>query len=145
MNCRIYRHTLAIAALAALAGCATTSPRHVATSREPLQRIELAQTPPNQDPMTLALAGEFALANGDLEGAIASYAKAAQTSEDPAIAMQATHVALAGKKGDAAQAAYERWQSIQPNDPGLWQAHAMLAIHDGDLKSARDDLQKLLS
>ena len=56
--------------------------------------------------MTLALAGEFALANADLDGAVASYVKAAQASDDPAIAVQATHVALAGKRWDAAQTAY---------------------------------------
>ena len=86
MNSGFHRQALAIVALAALAGCATTSPRHVVQSREPLQRIELPQPPSNQDPMTLALAGEFALANADLDGAVASYVKAAQASDDPAIA-----------------------------------------------------------
>ena len=127
MNSGFQRQALAIVALAAMAGCATTAPRHVVQSREPLQRIELPQPTSNQDPMTLALAGEFALANADLDGAVASYVKAAQASDDPAIAMQATHVALAGKHWDAAQTAYQRWQTLQPNDPGLWQAHAMLA------------------
>ena len=145
MKYTVYRRALAIVALAAVAGCATTSPRHVVQSREPLQRIELAQTPSNQDPMTLALAGEFALANADLDGAVANYVKAAQASDDPAIAAQATRIAIAGKHWDAAQTAYQRWQSIQPNDTGLWQAHAMIAIHNGDLTAAQDDLQKLLA
>jgi tetratricopeptide (TPR) repeat protein len=133
-----------LVALAALAGCATTSPRHVVQSREPLQRIALPQPAPTQDPLTLALAGEFALANADLNGAVANYVKAAQASDDPAIAAQATRVSIGAKHWDAAQTAYQRWQSIQPNDPGLWQAHAMLAIHNGDLPAAQDDLQKLL-
>jgi tetratricopeptide (TPR) repeat protein len=145
MKIRFFRQALGVAVLAALAGCAATSPRHVVQSREPLQRIELPQTPSNQDPMTLALAGEFALANADLDGAVDSYVKAAQASDDPAIAAQATRVAIAGKHWDAAQTTYQRWQSVQPNDPGLWQAHAMIAIHNGDLKTAQEDLEKLLS
>jgi tetratricopeptide (TPR) repeat protein len=133
-----------VVALTALAGCASTSPRHVVESREPLQRIALPQPAPNQDPLTLALAGEFALANADLNGAVANYVKAAQASDDPAIAAQATRVSIGAKHWDDAQTAYQRWQSIQPNDPGLWQAHAMLAIHNGDLQAAQDDLEKLL-
>ncbi len=139
-----YRRTVGIATLVALVGCATTSPRHIVQSREPLQRIELPQPPSSQDPMTLALAGEFALANGDLDGAVATYVKAAQASDDPAIAAQATHVAIAGRHWDSAQTAYQRWQSIHPNDPGVWQAHAMIALHGDDVQAAQDDLQKLL-
>ena len=133
-----------VVALATLAGCASTSPRRVTQSREPLQRIELPQPAPDQDAFTLTLAGEFALANADLDGAVRSYVKAAQAGDDPAIAAQATRVAIVAKHWDAAQVAYQRWQSVQPGDPGLWQAHAMLAIHDGDLQAAQDDLQKLL-
>ncbi len=132
-----------VTTVAALAGCASVPAHRAATSREPLQRIELAQTPADRDPLTLALAGEFALADSDLQTAAEHYVKAAAASDDPAVAAQATRVAIAAKQWIPAEAAFRRWQSMQPNDPGVLQAHAMLAIHAGKIEPAYDDLLRL--
>ncbi len=130
--------------LVALAGCAAAPSTHrVSQSREPLQRIDVRQPAKDQDALTLALAGEFALADADLQSATDNYVKAAQASDDPAIAAQATHVAIAAKRWDAANSAFQRWQTEQPNDPGVWQAHAMIALHEGSTQAAYDDLAKL--
>ena len=147
MNNSYRRNTYRFAAgwaLIALAGCASAPSTHrVSQSREPLQRIELRQPPTKQDALTLALAGEFALADADLQSAADNYVKAAQASDDPAIAAQATRVAIAAKRWDAANATFERWQAEQPNDPGVWQAHAMIELHEGSTQAAYDDLAKL--
>jgi tetratricopeptide (TPR) repeat protein len=139
----IYRFAACVALLAS-AGCATNSAtRRPSESHEPLQRIDLPQPATNQDALTLTLAGEFALANADLNAATDSYVKAAQASDDPAIAAQATRIAIAAKRWDEANATFKRWQSEQPDDPGVLQAHAMIALHEGSIPSAYDDLAKL--
>jgi tetratricopeptide (TPR) repeat protein len=144
LDCRKIYQLIAGLGLIALAGCATTPSSHrVTASREPLQRIDLAQPTANQDALTLALAAEFALADADLQTAADNYAKAAQASDDPGIAAQATRVAIAAKRWDVAKSTYQRWQTEQPGDPGVWQAHAMIALHDGSAQSAFDDLTKL--
>jgi tetratricopeptide (TPR) repeat protein len=131
-------------AFVAFAGCASAPSTHrVSQSREPLQRIDLPQPPTKQDALTLALAGEFALADADLQSATDNYVNAAQASDDPAIAAQATRVAIAAKRWDEANSTLQRWQTEQPNDPGLWQAHAMIALHEGSTQAAYEDLTKL--
>ncbi|MEP6484518.1 MAG: tetratricopeptide repeat protein [Rudaea sp.] len=134
----------AVIAVTMLAGCATApSARRATTSREPLQRIDLPQPATDQDPLTLTLAGEFALADADLASAARNYVKAAEASADPAVASQATRIAIAARQWDAADSAFRRWQAMQPNDPGVWQAHAMLSLHAANAQVAFDDLQKL--
>lgn len=139
----IYRLAACMAMLAS-AGCATNPATHrPSESREPLQRIDLPKASTNQDALTLTLAGEFALANADLNTATDNYVKAAQASDDPAIAAQATRIAIAAKRWDEATATLQRWQMEQPADPGVWQAHAMIAMHEGSAQSAYDDLAKI--
>ena len=137
-------NVVGFAIVAALSGCATTpATRRVSTSKEPLQRIVIPQPAADTDALTLTLAGEFALADADLEGAAKQYVKAAQISDDPAIVAQATRVAIAAKQWSAAATALARWTALQPNDPGVWQARAMVAMHEGHAQAAFDDLQKL--
>ena len=139
----IHRLVACVVVLAS-AGCATNPATHgPMQSREPLQRIDLPQASTNQDALTLTLAGEFALANADLNAATDNYVKAALVSDDPAIAAQATRIAIAAKRWDEANTTFKRWQSQQPGDPGLLQTHAMIALHEGAAQSAYDDLAKL--
>ena len=127
-----------------LAGCAGAPSRPARPGTEqPLARIELPQAKAENDPLTLVLAGEFALANGDLDDAVENYARAAQVSDDPAVAGQATRVAIAAKQWQAAHAALERWQALQADDPGIWQARAALALREGQSEAAYADLLRL--
>jgi hypothetical protein len=71
---------LALAVLGMLAGCAGLSvgrATHSAARTQPLQRLEVPPTAPDQDVLTLSLAAEFALADADLESAAHGYAQAA--------------------------------------------------------------------
>src|SRR5690349_17876335 len=96
---------------ALLAGCASTSTgRHDIAKAQPLQRMSVPQTVADKDPLALELAGEFALNHGDLDTAANRFVQAAQVSDDPDIAAQATRVAIAAKQWKQAHAALERWQ-----------------------------------
>ena len=140
---RQYRFMALMAALA-LAACGTLPGAHRGTaSRQPLQRIEVEPTPLAADPLTNSLAAEFALADADLETAAKNYAHAAQASNDPAVAAQATRVAIAAKQWDIARATLKRWLELKPGDSGIHQARALLALHDGKADAAYDDLLAL--
>jgi tetratricopeptide (TPR) repeat protein len=140
----------AICALAAvvLGGCAnlpSTSGSHASARApaQPLERLNVAPIPSDQDSLKLLLAGQFALGSGDLPSAARDYAQASRLSDDPALAGQATHIALAAKQWDLAREDLAHWQTLRSDDPGVWQARGVLALHDQKPDAAYEDLQKL--
>jgi len=141
----LYRHPLlAISLTLLIAGCAnapTTS--HQATKAQPLQRIKVAQEKREHDALAHALAGEFALNRGELDAAADEFGLAAQESNEPDLSSQATRVAIAAKDWKRAHAGLERWQKLKNEDPGLWQARAVIALHDGKPDAAYADLLRL--
>jgi tetratricopeptide (TPR) repeat protein len=110
---------------------------------QPLERLKVAPVPSDQDSLKLMLAGQFALSSGDLSGAARDYSQAARLSDDPALAGQATHIALAAKQWDLAREDLAHWQTLRNDDPGVWQARAVLALHDRKPDAAYEDLQRL--
>jgi tetratricopeptide (TPR) repeat protein len=136
---------LSFSAIALLTGCSTLPTGHPpsASHTQPLQRLDVPRTAPDNDVLTQALAGEFALADADLESAAQNYARAAQASSDPAIAAQATRVAIAAKQWELVSSALARWQVLSPADTGIWQARAVLALHDNQPEAAYADLSRL--
>ena len=129
-----------------LAACANGpgAAKHPSNAQEqPLQRLNVPQPAPSEDALTNALAAEFALANTDLGAAARDYAQAAQASDDPAIAAQATRVAIAAKQWDAARKTLVRWEQLKPDDSGIHQARALLALHDEKVDDAYQDLLAL--
>lgn len=110
---------------------------------QPLERLNVPQPAPSEDALTNALAAEFALANTDLGAAARDYAQAAQASDDPAIAAQATRVSIAAKQWEAARKTLARWEQLKPNDSGIHQARALLALHDQNVDDAYQDLLAL--
>ena len=130
----------------ALGACATTpSGRHAAGngSAEPLQRIDIAPVPHDQDSLQSLLAGQFALASGDLPGAAREFAHASKLSDDPLLAAQATRIALAAKQWDLAREALARWQSLHGEEADIRQSRAILAMHDGKYDDAFADLERI--
>ena len=131
-----------LACALALAACASTQgPAHGvrAQSSEPLQRIVVAQDPADRELLAQVLAGEMALNRADPLAA-QHYADAAQVSDDPAIAEQATRVAIATRQWGLAQSTLKRWESLHGNEMAVRQARAMLALHDGQADVAYADL-----
>jgi tetratricopeptide (TPR) repeat protein len=130
-------------AAAVLAGCASGPGGRTRAPQQPLQRLSLPQPAPEKDALTSALAAEFALSNADLQAAVRAYAQAAQASDDPAVAAQATRVAIAAGQWQQAHAALMRWQTLDPSDTEIWQARAQLDLHDAKVDAAYEDLLHL--
>jgi hypothetical protein len=121
----LYRHLLFPALfVASLAGCANAPSTHSTTKPQPLQRINVPQEKREHDALAHQLAGEFALNRGELDAATDEFAQAAQESNDPEIAGQATRVAIAAKDWKRAHSGLERWQKLKSDDPAMWQAFA---------------------
>ena len=133
-----------LVAAALLAGCASLPASHpAAVSQQPLTHIKVAPVAPDKDALALTMAGEFALEHNDVAAAAQSFAQAAAICDDAQIAAQATRVAIAAKLWDLAQTGAQRWQQLNVDDPGLWQARALLALHAGKSDAAFTDLQRL--
>lgn len=134
--------------LAIVSGCANMPVGHGGhgTARgpeQPLERIKLAPMPADQDSLQNMLAGQFALTSGDLPAAAREFSQATRVSNDPALAAQATRVALIAKQWDLAREDLSRWQALRAEDPDVWQARAMLALHDGKSDAAFADLSRV--
>lgn len=127
-----------------LGGCAVMSPGgspHVA--KQPLQRVQVEQAGAADDPLTLELAAEFALADGNLVEASKDYARAARLSDDAQVVARAVQVAMAARQWRQVRALTQRWQTLKPDDPSLWQARASIALHDGRANAAFAELRRL--
>jgi tetratricopeptide (TPR) repeat protein len=129
-----------------LDGCATLPSAERKPSRapaQPLERSTLPPTPPEQESLPILLAGQFALASGDLPAAAREFARAAKLSDDPALAAQATRIALAAHQWELAREGLTRWEALHGEDIEVWQARAILALHEGHGDIALQNLQRL--
>jgi tetratricopeptide (TPR) repeat protein len=145
MNFLLRQQTwILLAATAALAACASVPAGRTgsagAVPAQPLSRLDIAPDPRQRDLLAHLLVGELALADADTEAAARNYLEAAQASEDPAIAEQATHLAIASRQWDSARLALSRWQVLNGDEAGVRQARAMLALHAGADDAAFADL-----
>ena len=137
------REWVVAAAALLLAACATAPVGKFAphaASAEPLRRLDIPPDPKERDLVANLIAGELALTDSDADAAVRHYVDAAQASDDPAIAEQATHIAIASKQWDSAHTALVRWQELHGDEVGVRQARAMLALHAGADDAAFLDL-----
>jgi len=108
-----------------------------------------AESKPAQDPTSRALlplmTGEFALQAGRLPEAVASYLAAAEAAGDPALAEQATRIALLARDEARATQALALWRRLGGQGPSLTAADTMLALRRGDERAARAGLSTLLA
>ncbi|TLY49924.1 MAG: tetratricopeptide repeat protein [Gammaproteobacteria bacterium] len=132
--------------IVALAACATAPVPHSARNAAPapLARIQVTPDSAERDLMTQIIAGEFALTDANAEAAARLYADAAQRSDDPSIAEQATRVAIAGHQWQVAHATLARWQALVGESAAFRQARARIALHDNYADVAYADLDALL-
>lgn len=128
--------------LVVVGGCATPAPR--ADVRQAAAQSVRAVSVERDLPLKL-IAGELALQNDDIEGAARAYAEAAPLSSVPAIAEQATRLALAIKNWPLARAGVERWQQLDAKASGIIQARAWIALGEGNSKLAYTELEALLA
>ena len=138
---------LGVAVAALLSACASLpagrGSRGTPAPEQPLQRLDVRPVPADKDSLEKLLAGQFALAAGDLPGAARHFTEASRISDDPALAAQATRIALVAKQWQLAHECLDRWQALHGDETDIRQARAMLALHDGRNEAAFDDLAHL--
>ncbi|MCX7557281.1 hypothetical protein OS187_10705 [Xanthomonadaceae bacterium JHOS43] len=91
------------------------------------------------------LEGEFALQQGDAVAAVRAYARAAEASDDPAVAERAVQVALNAQDAQRARRGLARWTTLAPGDANLDAGRLRLALLEQDETAARAPLEILLS
>jgi len=130
-----------------LVGCANTATR-LPSSRpappQPLDHLTVATLPPERDVMAQLLEGDFALSRTDLPAASAAYGRAAQLSNNPAVAERAAQLALATHDQAASDRAMTRWQQLGAKPAQLAAMRAELALDRGQGDEARKQLQLLV-
>lgn len=134
-----------VLALATLAACASHAPtRSDAVAPSSAQSL-VQPVDSGHDLLAKLLAAQFALQNDDLATAAAGFADAADLSDDPALAEEATQLALAHKDWALARRALARWQVLAPQAPGIAQSKAWIALGEGRTNDAIAELQALLA
>lgn len=140
-GCRRGIGVLALAAsMLVLAACAAAPQRQ---AMAPARVQSVAPVPPDRDLPLMLIRAEYALQKNDLATAARSYADAAAISPDPAIAEQATRLALAVKQWPLARTALQRWRELDAKAAGVLQASAWIELAEGDAERAYADLAAL--
>lgn len=124
-----------------LAGCATPQPRQAVIM--PVANQSVAPVPPERDLPLKLIAAEYALQRNDLEAAAKGYAEAAELSPNPAIAEQATRLALAIRQLPLARTTLKRWRTLDPESKGVLQASAWIAVSEGQAERAFSELEAM--
>ncbi|MGH8033699.1 MAG: tetratricopeptide repeat protein, partial [Lysobacterales bacterium] len=94
--------------------------------------------------MYRVFAGEIRGGEGDIKGAANEYLEAAMESDDPAIAMRATRVAIAAEAWLQASMAADRWAELAPTSIPARESAAMAMLATADYVGAEIHLLQLL-
>ena len=132
------RLALAIAVALSLAGCSTlTAP--------PVERAE-PQPPADTRAQLMydVLVGEIAGQRGELGTSVAHYVRAAELSDDPAVAERATHISVYAGDYTSALKAARRWAELAPSSLEAQQFAAMLSVRAGDADGALPYMERIL-
>lgn len=120
---------VSVLALALLAGAAPAAP----------------PAAPAPDPLTPAMAAEYALQAGKLDEAARWYLDAAKAADgDAVLAERATRIALLAKQDANAAEALDLWRARAKRSPSMRNAEATLALRRKDERTARRELQALM-
>jgi tetratricopeptide (TPR) repeat protein len=119
------------AAMAVLAGCATTATTNTAASRI--------------DVDSYALLGDIAIAEQRREDAAGHYLNAALASDDPAIAERAARMAHELGLDALGQQAIARWRELDPENPRVDYLSGIFKLREGRIEAAVDDFSTLLA
>ncbi|MFZ2753672.1 MAG: tetratricopeptide repeat protein [Lysobacteraceae bacterium] len=100
---------------------------------------------PAPDPLTPAMAAEYALQAGKLDEAARWYLDAAKAADgDAVLAERATRIALLAKQDANAAEALKLWRARAKRSPSMRNAEATLALRRKDERTARRELQALM-
>lgn len=132
---------LVIAAGTLLGACANVPQK--APSALAAKSAAAAPVAPEQDLLLKLLGGQFALQANDLVGGAEQFTVAAELSSDPAVAEEATRLALSVRDWPLAGRGLARWQQLAPQDPGIVQARAWIALGTQHVDAAYAGLDAL--
>ena len=90
------------------------------------------------------LVGEFAGQQRQMDIAAKYYLKAAEQSDDPAVADRATRIVLFSKNSEMALQAARRWNELAPDDSNAVQAMAVAHLHLRQVDEAMPYLERIL-
>src|SRR5690606_17592714 len=130
-----------------LAACAGGQVRQDANGEpgDPAAYLSIPEHALDALPLEHLLAAEFALREDNLDAAAQSYLRAAQASDDVAIARRATRVNLSAQRWQDAAIALARWRELgSAASDDFIQAEAVLALGTGDAEAATAHLLDLL-
>lgn len=103
-----------------------------------------SREPTNEDVMYNVMAAEFLGGEGDLEGAVGLYLKAAMESSDPEIARRATRIAYAAQAWQQAAMAADRWALLAPDSIPAHENAAAALLLTGDYAGAELQLERII-
>ncbi len=138
------RGSTAVLVVAVSLLCACAAPVREMPRTAPVEQSVHAVAEEHDLPLKL-IGAEFALQRGDLATAAQGYAEASALSADPAIAEQATRLALASKQWPLARETLQRWKSLDPRAVGILQSQAWIALAEDDVEAAYAALAELAS
>ena len=103
-----------------------------------------AEEPDYTDVNAYILQAEMALQRNDYLEAVQEYRKAAELSDNPDIARQATFTGMAFGFDDEALRSAKRWHELTGNSPETRAVVAQLSLRTGDSRTARRYFEQLL-
>lgn len=130
----------ALGACVLLGACASMQPSPPRAVVPPVAPVAA-----NDDVLLKLLSAQFALQSGNLVAGAEGFADAAQLSRDPALAEEATGLALSLKNWSLAERGLKRWQQLAPQDKGIVQARAWVALGEGHADLAARELETLIA
>ncbi len=98
----------------------------------------------NADLVYLLMVAEMAAQRGELATSVQSYLKAANATDDPAIAERATRVASFARDYPSAMKAAERWAELQPKNLDVHHSLVILYLRNKQLDKAVDAVDLVL-
>lgn len=98
----------------------------------------------SEDVATHVLAAETALKQHEYKVAASEYRQAAELSEDPDVAQQATRIAYTYQFNDDAILSARRWVKLEPDDDEALLYVAQIYLRMGEIRESRKSFEKLL-
>jgi tetratricopeptide (TPR) repeat protein len=139
---------MAAVVVLAVLGCAsvgTDRPSEAAGTDTHIAKGRQGADDPEAELMFELMAGEMAGHLGDVKGSGAHYVKAAQLSEDPAVAERATRITLFAGEMEAARKAAERWTELVPDNLDAQQTLAILYLREGQAERAIAHFERVIA
>lgn len=131
-----------------LCACATTGSGTPGAAEQPSDGNSpsepASREPTSEDVMYNVMAAEFLGGEGDLEGAVGLYLKAAMESSDPEIARRATRIAYAAQAWQQAAMAADRWALLAPDSIPAHENAAAALLLTGDYAGAELQLERII-